>query len=881
MRILSAAVPLIALFILSGISGGGVGDSLPQRVVIYTTYATQREATSPITESAIEILGAWDKAELSVLLVPTSDERLNRWAMEGMKWWSTAIPVFTALYGYGYLDSLKIRTYVQGVNGSSGDIVVRFVDTLGGRVCGVTEIDLPYGARIVGADIRLSLSCIDGRGEVARIVAAHELAHALGLGHTDDCSDIMCEHVVFNSRPSTLDVYGLAVAYSWMESGGFRPPPAEASLPASIPMMKLLDAYGLPIKMRVNVYRSVDGGAPELLEELVVEPGKSIQLSAEEAIYIAQDQRIRFVGWMVGAEEIGGREITITPRSHLSVIQRYSTQYFVNVSTAIDEGIEGWYDKGSSLEVSLPSMIQLDNKSRLRFGGWRGSLEVLNSTLRIVVEAPIRLEAVWVKQYLVEVASPFGSVIGGGWLDEGSEARITIEPSIIDLGNATRLALRGFTGDVESGNKSLSISIDGPKFIEARWATQYLVDVSSTHGGVGGPRWVDAGSLLTISAKEVIEWPNGTRALFSEWRGDVSSKERELSLVVNRPARLVASYQLEYLVTVSSDYPVAGKAGWYRPGEAVLYTAPEVVHLSNSTRAVFIGWSGDITTSNLTISSTVSSPLTLSANWRLEHLVKLHYPEPLRDSELWLAEGAELQLSAPLLVPVSPVEMLEFKEWRGTYNESSPVLRLTVTQPVELEAAYWKLHRVRVIEEPSLEGLERASFRLEGPGGIILMVNGGDEAWLREGPWRVVEAVWRGADVTADGSVPIRGGLAAIPVDMRSLSVKVVDIFGLPVPGAPITISRSNGLAEASGTTGLDGYAELWPVSRAASSLEAHYPFMSGSSRLSGEERELVSTLPLGAYSLLLIVGIAAISIMALHKNRGRRPTPPQRQPGW
>ncbi|RLE86551.1 MAG: hypothetical protein DRN04_19295, partial [Thermoprotei archaeon] len=80
-------------------------------------------------------------------------------------------------------------------------------------------------------------------------IALHEIGHALGLGHTYSEYDEYGREIVYpyftpgspKAYPSTLDVYGLAVVYSWTKIGLFKAPSKiTVSLPQSIPYKPLL-----------------------------------------------------------------------------------------------------------------------------------------------------------------------------------------------------------------------------------------------------------------------------------------------------------------------------------------------------------------------------------------------------------------------------------------------------------------------------------------------------------------------------------------------------------------------------------------------------------------------------------------------------------------
>ena len=129
----------------------------------------QLNATS---NEPIGIIGSWRKLTLTVLLEqhPSNDYNVN--ALEGIRWWTRAIRVFAALYGHEHLERLEIVTLVNSVNGTSGDITVRFVDDLGGRTCGMTYLN-GYGDEITTARISISLRCVGSDMELVRVVSSH------------------------------------------------------------------------------------------------------------------------------------------------------------------------------------------------------------------------------------------------------------------------------------------------------------------------------------------------------------------------------------------------------------------------------------------------------------------------------------------------------------------------------------------------------------------------------------------------------------------------------------------------------------------------------------------------------------------------------------
>jgi hypothetical protein len=217
-------------------------------------------------------------------------------------------------------------------------------------------------------------------------------------------------------------------------------------------------------------------------------------LSAPTEIQLSEGVRLVLTGW----ESIGSVPAIVSRVvSNVAVLEvrgphvirpLYELQYHVRISGPRGAVYDGWVTAGEKVRVSVEGYVVLrENEVRLRFAGWNDSTLPRQESFEVEVRAPIRAEAVYVRQYYVEVRSRYGAG-GTGWYDEGSEATLIVSPN--PPGNVFfRPKLVGFIGTLgplENKNGAVKVRVDGPIRVEAVYATE--------------PEWVNIGLLVVAVA---------------------------------------------------------------------------------------------------------------------------------------------------------------------------------------------------------------------------------------------------------------------------------------------------------------------------------------------------------------------------------------------
>jgi streptogramin lyase/tRNA A-37 threonylcarbamoyl transferase component Bud32 len=128
------------------------------------------------------------------------------------------------------------------------------------------------------------------------------------------------------------------------------------------------------------------------------------------------------------------------------------------------------WDTGSKHSVSLMNGFNINAESRYRFANWSDG--IADSQREVTITGYLILTAYGKIQYLFEISSPYGTPIGAGWYDAGTNVSITIEDSISY--NGSLAVFDHWAGDLSSKLPSATIIVDAPKRVVAVWRIETI-----------------------------------------------------------------------------------------------------------------------------------------------------------------------------------------------------------------------------------------------------------------------------------------------------------------------------------------------------------------------------------------------------------------------
>jgi hypothetical protein len=159
-----------------------------------------------------------------------------------------------------------------------------------------------------------------------------------------------------------------------------------------------------------------------------------------------------------------------------------------------------WYPAGSVAVATIPELWEVSAGTRERHTGWADGAGGSNGTREVVMDGPQRLEPTYQREYEVRVRSDHGVVEGAGWYAAGSRVDLRVAQTFVQDDSGAWL-FAGWWGAQGGSDPQVSLLVDGPKELEARWEPTGTGGVLPTDQG----SWI-AGALVATAAAALVLW---------------------------------------------------------------------------------------------------------------------------------------------------------------------------------------------------------------------------------------------------------------------------------------------------------------------------------------------------------------------------------------
>ena len=209
--------------------------------------------------------------------------------------------------------------------------------------------------------------------------------------------------------------------------------------------------------------------------------------------------------------------------------------------------------------------------------------------------------------------------------DEGKTATITATAS-------SEYVFQSWSGATGSTN-STSVVMNSDKSVTANFVKKKYALTTTVEGeGTVTEKVIKAGAATDYNSGTIVELtavPSG-EWLFVEWKGDVTGTENPTQITIDKAKTVTAVFvkkQYPLTIEIEGEGTVAEKV--IKQGLATDYNSGTIVELTaeSSDEWEFVGWSGDITSTENPVQITIDKAKTVKARFfkPINYLVNSHY----------------------------------------------------------------------------------------------------------------------------------------------------------------------------------------------------------------------------------------------------------------
>ena len=230
--------------------------------------------------------------------------------------------------------------------------------------------------------------------------------------------------------------------------------------------------------------------------EVFLDPDEKFILSQSYSLLRDENSRYNLVSFSIDGKDFvpitrlprGDFTIDIPTDSSHSIVFLTVIQYPITVEGADEFSLlpesptnDYWFDSESEVTITIPKMIEIDDKTRKLISGWsldKSDQKLIPDDNSDFFITPLihmsdlhTVDFFSITQYRLDVVSQYGKTDGSGWYDAGSTAKV----SVIPPEGMIPYELVGWDGaDVRLNGNFTEVIVNSPTIIEAKWKQDYL-----------------------------------------------------------------------------------------------------------------------------------------------------------------------------------------------------------------------------------------------------------------------------------------------------------------------------------------------------------------------------------------------------------------------
>ncbi len=282
---------------------------------------------------------------------------------------------------------------------------------------------------------------------------------------------------------------------------------------------------------------------------------------------------------------------------------------------------------------------------------------------------------------------------------EGSGALVFIRFQISgQVGEMSQMSIRNFLFNngspkvmVHNGyvvvKKSVRLNISSN-----RLNTRVYIDGNSYPMPVSTRVFVGTSHVVRVDSIQYLS--NTVRYVFQSWQ-DGGTVSRTITLD-STDLYLKANFVRQFYLTTNAKWGVPSGEGWYNENAIAKFSIPKYNSMTDSVRYQFVGWKGDVKTTNPTDSVRMDTSKTIQAEFQEEDFLFISYSAKNLGMTIPKYPGIWVKKGETLTPTAYPKKGVEFLGWSGDICSAQNPLPVSIRHPLHITANFGYLTPVEL-----------------------------------------------------------------------------------------------------------------------------------------------------------------------------------------
>ena len=275
------------------------------------------------------------------------------------------------------------------------------------------------------------------------------------------------------------------------------------------------------------------------------------------------------------------------------------------------------------------------------FTGWSGEVTSSNNTITVQMAGDKTVTATFLREYILRV-DQYGGGIGTIKLDGTSispyfeKAYLDGDIATLEVTEAPGSDFTRWSGDVDSADTTITVTMDSDKNVTVNLHLLFTLRVNQAGSGAGTIKLDNV--VITLPHTKVyhdvevagLEAVPDYRNEFTGWTGDVVDDSSSILIYMTSDKSVTATFMREYTLTVTQAGSGIGTVKLdgtvITPPHEKIYLDGDIATLEATAAAGngFDGWTGDVTSSNSTMTVQMAGDRSLTANFEKEYTLTVN-----------------------------------------------------------------------------------------------------------------------------------------------------------------------------------------------------------------------------------------------------------------